>query len=55
MTKCDYKECEADATTKGYVYGHVTGSNEKDTFLPVNACDKHKNEYGFFEESNEHA
>lgn len=53
MPKCDYKNCTEDATTKGHVYGHVTGSEDKDSFLPVNACDKHKTLDGFYEDSED--
>lgn len=55
MPKCDYKKCTADATTKGHVYGHVMGSEDKDSFLPVNACDKHKTVEGFYGSSDEQA
>lgn len=48
--KCDRAGCEKEATTKGYIFGHITGTNEKDRPIPVIACDKHKKDKGFFEE-----
>ncbi|GKS14763.1 hypothetical protein YDYSY3_57630 [Paenibacillus chitinolyticus] len=50
MSQCDYKGCTSEATTKGYVLGHKRGSGDKDNFHHVNACDKHKQKEGFFED-----
>jgi hypothetical protein len=48
MARCDYKNCDESATTKGFVQlrdiDPVTGSKYAD----VNACDKHKEKDGFF-------
>ncbi|MBV6717260.1 hypothetical protein [Paenibacillus chitinolyticus] len=48
--QCDYKGCNTEATTKGYVLGHKRGSGDKDSLHLVNACDGHKNSDGFFED-----
>lgn len=48
--KCDFKSCDNQATTKGYVYGHISGSGDKDKLIPVNACDTHRKRKDFFEE-----
>ncbi|WP_052350289.1 hypothetical protein [Paenibacillus gorillae] len=50
MQRCDYKTCQAEATTKGYVFGRVKGSGDDFSYLPVNACDDDKKIDGFFEE-----
>lgn len=52
LPKCDYIGCKEVATTKGHVYGHVRDSGDKDSFIAVNACDKHKEADGFFEDSS---
>lgn len=52
--KCDFIGCNDEATTKGHIFGHIKDSGEKDGFLPVNACDKHKEENGFFEQTCDH-
>jgi hypothetical protein len=50
MMKCDYIGCTSDATTSGHIYGHLSYSGKPDELHPVNACDKHKQEDGFFEQ-----
>lgn len=50
MPKCDYKNCSEEATVNGRIYGHVSGTADKDKFSPVNACDKHRKIDGFFED-----
>ena len=51
--KCDYKNCEKEATVKGFVSlrspDPITGSK----FTDVNACDQHKGVSGFFQYTDE--
>lgn len=51
MPKCDYQDCTKDAIVRGFIFGHVTGSGEKDRLIPVNACNKHRKAEGFYEDS----
>lgn len=53
MKQCDYKGCTKEATTKGYIYGHVKDSGEKDSFFPVHACDTHKLNDGFYSDNED--
>ncbi len=48
MKTCDYINCNKEATFSGYIYGHVRGSDDKDNFIPVNACELHYEEDGFY-------
>jgi hypothetical protein len=48
MKNCDHINCDLQATYKGHIYGRVSGSNDKDSFIPVNACDTHSEDDGFY-------
>lgn len=47
VVKCDRIECDAEATTKGFV---LARGEKEDYPVSVNACDEHKKSNGFFEE-----
>lgn len=51
MKKCDFTGCFRDATKEGYIYGHASGSLDKDSFFEVSACDKHSKRDDFFEKN----
>lgn len=48
--QCQYSNCTNEATTAGHIYGHTRGSEQKDRFIRVNACDTHKGLPEFIEE-----
>lgn len=52
MERCEYKECQNEATTKGFVLGRTT-PEQKDNLFEVKACEKHKTVRGFFENKQE--
>ena len=49
MIKCDYKNCENEATTKGFVFGRPEVPGGSYTQIDLVACDKHKNHKGFLQ------
>lgn len=48
MKNCDHINCDLQATYTGHIYGRVSGSDDKDSFIPVNACDTHSEDDGFY-------
>jgi hypothetical protein len=48
MEKCQYKNCDKEATTKGFVLAR-NPEGGKDIPTTVHACEKHKKVSGFFE------
>ncbi|WP_180953812.1 hypothetical protein [Bacillus sp. M6-12] len=48
MGVCCYKNCEQEATTKGFVLARNPNGGQ-DIPTDVEACDKHKKVRGFFE------
>ena len=53
MKQCDYIGYSSQATKEGYIYGHATGSSDKDSLFEVSACDKHSKMDGFFEKDTD--
>lgn len=48
MKTCDHINCNEKATVSGFIYGHVRGTENKDSFISVNACEIHGKIDGFF-------
>lgn len=54
MEICNFKTCKKPATTKGHIYGHIRGEeNKTDRLLEVVACDEHAKNELFYPEKNE--
>lgn len=54
MQTCQYKKCQKEATTKGFVLAR-NPEKGKDIPTTVFACEKHSKVAGFFETKSEHA
>ncbi|MBX4152416.1 hypothetical protein [Paenibacillus lautus] len=48
LIECNFIGCQEEATTDGYVYGHIRDSEDKDSFLKVSACDIHAKHDSFY-------
>jgi hypothetical protein len=53
MGNCDYKSCNKDATTKGFVILRGLNKDGSTKTADMYACDEHKNKDGFFEYTEE--
>lgn len=53
LGNCDYKSCNKDATTKGFVILRGLNKDGSTKTADMYACDEHKNKDGFFEYTEE--